>query len=67
MPKQCRYYEYDIGNCAYWDMPLRGNEDILCYPGGWECYDSPNGIIYEGAWLKLEEALDKYFGVLPEG
>ena len=32
-------------------MALRGDEDIRCHPGGWECYEEPGGIFYEGKWL----------------
>jgi hypothetical protein len=46
----CRYFGHEDGRnyCAYWDLPLRGDEDIRCYPGGWECYEEPGGCIFEG-------------------
>ena len=50
--KVCRYLEPN-NYCAYWDMELRGDEDIKCYPGGWECYEEPGGAIYEGGWLTI--------------
>lgn len=55
--KQCRYLDDSIGGlyCAYWDMALRGDEDIRCYPGGWECYEEPGGCIFEGRWMTLAE------------
>lgn len=55
-PIPCRYLE-DDGYCAYWDMQLRGNEDLRCYPGGWECYEEPGGIAYMGRWVDLWELL----------
>lgn len=49
----CRYLE-DNTYCAYYDHPLRGNEDIRCYPGGWDCWEPEGGIFYEGRWLTCE-------------
>lgn len=49
----CRYLE-EGGYCAYWDMQLRGDEDIKCFPRGHECYEEPGGIFYEGRWLQCE-------------
>ncbi len=53
----CRYLGYEDGRkyCAYWDLPLRGDEDIRCYPGGWDCYEEPGGCIFEGRWMTLTE------------
>ena len=54
MPKQCRYLEE--GNyCAFYDHQLLGDEDIRCYPGGWDCYEDPGpygSFLYEGKWLR---------------
>jgi len=57
-PQQCRYLR--DGYCLYHDDSLRGNEDIKCYPGGWDCYEAPNdGIIYEnGKWMTMQEYAD---------
>jgi hypothetical protein len=54
---ECRYLERGEGEvyCVYWDMALRGDEDIRCYPGGWECYEEPGGCIFEGRWMTLTE------------
>ena len=66
MPKPCRYLEE--GTCLYWDMELRGDEDIKCYPGGWDCYEAPNGsgALYEGRWMTEDEAIEYYQSKLPE-
>lgn len=55
--KPCRYLEQLDGEayCVYWDLPLRGNEDIRCYPNGCECYEEPGGCIFEGRWMTLTE------------
>jgi hypothetical protein len=55
--KSCRYLGHLDGRdyCAYWDMPLRGDEDLRCHLGGWECYEEPGGCIFEGRWMTLAE------------
>jgi len=62
--KTCRYLTEDRATggcrCAYWDDTLRGDEDIRCHPGGWECYEAPGGygqvIPWDGGrWLSVEE------------
>lgn len=55
--KPCRYLEQLDGEtyCVYWDLPLRGNEDIRCYPKGCECYEEPGGCMFEGRWMTLTE------------
>ena len=56
--QHCRYL-LEEGNgevyCAYWDLPLLGDEDLRCHPGGWECYEEPGGCIFEGRWMSLTE------------
>lgn len=53
----CRYLE-DDNSCAYWDIPLRGDEDLKCFPGGWvDCYEEPGGIAYMGRWVDIWELL----------
>jgi len=72
--KPCRYLGLCDGEvyCAYWDMPLRGDEDIRCHPNGWECYEEPSrGCIFEGRWMTLTE-YEEYLQTkqereLPEG
>ena len=69
----CRYLDHHDGRayCAYWDLPLCHNEDIRCYPGGWECYEEPGGCIFEGRWMTLAEYIehlqDKSDCEIPEG
>lgn len=55
--KQCRYLEHVDGEpyCVYWDLALRGSEDVRCYPDGWECYEEPGGCIFEGRWMTLSD------------
>ena len=55
--KPCRYLEHLDGEayCVYWDLSLRTNEDLRCYPSGWECYEEPGGCIFEGRWMTLTE------------
>lgn len=72
--KQCRYLEQLDGEvyCVYWDMPLRGDEDLRCCSTGWECHEEPaRGCIFEGRWLTLAEYADylksKSERELPEG
>jgi hypothetical protein len=72
--KQCRYLEEFDGEvyCVYWDMPLRGDEDLRCCATGWECYEEPaRGCVFEGQWMTLAEYADylesKSERELPEG
>lgn len=53
----CRYLE-ESGYCAFYDHALRGNEDIRCYPGGWDCYEEPGGVAYMGRWVDIYELFD---------
>jgi hypothetical protein len=55
--KLCRYLEQVDGElyCVYWDLSLRGNEDLRCYPSGWDCYEEPGGCIFEGRWMTITE------------
>ena len=60
--KVCRYLEPG-GHCAYWDEQLIGDEDIKCYPGGWECYEESgphNSVVYEGMWYGIADVIDYY-------
>lgn len=54
---QCRYLEQLDGGayCVYWDLPLHGEEEFRCYPGGCEYYEEPGGCIFEGRWMTLTE------------
>lgn len=69
----CRYLGHEDGRnyCAYWNLPLRGDEDIRCYAGGWECYEEPGGCIFEGRWMTLTDYAKhlqgKSVGKIPEG
>jgi len=71
--KLCRYLEQVDGEscCVYWDLSLRGNEDLRCYPNGWECYEEPGGCIFEGRWMTLTDYSEylesKSERELPEG
>ncbi|HLE81950.1 MAG TPA: hypothetical protein VJA25_11725 [Dehalococcoidia bacterium] len=71
--KPCRYLEQVDGGayCVYWDMALRGDEDLWCHPGGCEYYEEPSGCIFEGRWMTLTEYADhmqrKSEREIPEG
>lgn len=79
MIKPCRYLEGHIHAdmkvcvfCAYHDEPLKDEETIKCYPGGWECYEEQGrGVIYEdGRWMSVGEYTDwlrKEGRELPDG
>lgn len=56
---QCRYIEGDQ-YCAYHDDFLRGDEDIRCHEGGWDCFEAPGpGVLYEDhKWLTFQEYAD---------
>ena len=71
--ERCRYLEHLDGEayCVYWDLSLRRNEDLRCYPNGSECYEEPGGCIFEGRWMTLTEYAEhlesKSERELPEG
>jgi len=66
-PQPCRYLEPG-SSCAYWDMQLLGDEDVRCYPGGWDCYEEPGpwgSVVFEGQWMTLYQVMD-YYGSLSD-
>lgn len=71
--QQCRYLELHEGRpyCVYWDLALCGDEDLRCFPGGWECYEQPGGCLFEGRWMGLTEYAElleaKSERAIPEG
>lgn len=56
--KPCRFL--DGTHCAYQDDTLLNDEDIKCYEGGWDCFETPgDGIVYENRkWLTFQEYAD---------
>ena len=64
----CRYLEEVDGRlyCAFFDSPLHSYEANKCFDGGWECYESPGGIVYNGAWLDLRDFLDAIHKKIPD-
>lgn len=61
-PQPCRYLK-ESGYCAFYDHQLRGDEDIRCYMGGWDCWEDPGSfgsVVYEGRWMDVYEAMDYY-------
>ena len=66
--KPCRYLEEVEGGpyCAYYDNVLKTIEVHKCFLGGWECYECPNGEVYDGSWMGLSDFLDTQQKKLPD-
>ena len=68
MQEPCRYLEEVNGcfQCAFFDQGLRETEAHKCFPDGWECYEAPGGLVYDGEWLGLPEFLDRIQTKIPD-
>lgn len=67
--RPCRYLGPN-DECYYWDLHLRDDETIRCYPGGWECYEDDSwGCIFEGKWVEAINFVGERakMDTLPEG